>query len=216
MLDPNDASKVIIASPESVAALATEQSMVSDGVAPQGVANYMEDESAITFMLHGDAVFCRNWPYMYSLGSDPRSKAKTELVGVSPLPVVDEQHRTASCLGGDVMLINASSEMKEEAWEFIRFFDNEDNQKTWALGAGRLPTRKALYHDREVMEALPMIADAREALLNVRPRPVSGRYSEMSRVMALQFNNVLRGNTMPEEAIQTLQSELQQIVEQGQ
>jgi trehalose/maltose transport system substrate-binding protein len=114
------------------------------------------------------------------------------------------------------MLINASSEMKEEAWEFIRFFDNEDNQKTWALGAGRLPTRKALYHDREVMEALPMIADAREALLNVRPRPVSGRYSEMSRVMALQFNNVLRGNTMPEDAIQTLQSELQQIVEQGQ
>ena len=114
------------------------------------------------------------------------------------------------------MLINAFSEMKEEAWEFIRFFANEQSQKTRALEAGVLPTRKALYDDREVMEALPMIAEAKEALLNVRPRPVSGRYSEMSRVMALQFNNVRRGNTMPEEAVQTLQGELQQIVEQGQ
>ena len=215
VLDPNDASKVIIGSPESVAALATEQSMVSDGVAPQGVASYREYESEITFMLHGDAVFCRNWPYMYAIGSDPRSKAKTELVGVSPLPVGDGQHRTASCLGGDVLLIGASSEVKEEAWEFVRFFDNEVSQKTQALEANLLPTRKALYHDREVTEALPMIAEAKEALLNARPRPVSGHYSEMSRAMALQFNNVLRGNTMPEEAVETLQGELQQIIDEA-
>ena len=113
------------------------------------------------------------------------------------------------------MLINAFSEMKEEAWEFIRFFANEESQKTRALEAGLLPTRKALYHDREVMEALPMIAGAKEALLNARPRPVSGRYSEMSRAMALQFNNVLKGNTTPEEAVETLQRELQQIIERG-
>ena len=113
------------------------------------------------------------------------------------------------------MLINAFSEMKEEAWEFIRFFANEQSQKTRALEAGVLPTRKALYDDREVMEALPMIAEAKEALLNVRPRPVSGRYSEMSRAMALQFNNVLRGNATPEEAVETLQSGLQQIIERG-
>jgi len=216
VLDPNDASKVIIDSPESIAALATERSMVSDGVAPQGVANYMEPESDVTFMLHGNAVFCRNWPYMYGLSSAPGSKVKPGQVGVSPLPVADEQHRTASCLGGEVMLINASSEMKEEAWEVVRFFNNDENQKTWALETGFLPTRKALYDDREVMEALPTIAGAREALQNARPRPVSRYYSEMSRAMALQFNNVLRGNTMPEEAVETLQSELQQIVEQGQ
>jgi multiple sugar transport system substrate-binding protein len=215
VLDPNDASKVIIGSPESVAALATEQSMVSDGVAPQGVASYREYESEVTFMVHGDAVFCRNWPYMYRLSYDPKSKVKPGQVGFSPLPVADGQHPTASCLGGDVLLINALSEMKEEAWEFIRFFDNEESQKTRALEAGLLPTRKALYHDREVMEAVPMIAEAKEALLNVRPRPVSSHYSEMSRVMALQFNSVLRGDIVPEEAVQMLQSELQQIVERG-
>ena len=216
VLDPNDASKVIIGSPESVAALTTERSMVSDGVAPQGVASYREYESEVTFSIHGDAVFCRHWPYMYRLSFDPKSKVKPGQVGFSPLPVADGQHRTASCLGGDVLLINAFSEMKEEAWEFIRFFANEESQKTRALEAGLLPTRKALYHDREVKEALPMIAGAKEALLNVRPRPVSGRYSEMSRAMALQFNSVLMGNTTPEETVETLQGALQQIVEWGQ
>src|SRR5215218_9377983 len=164
---------------------------------------------------HGDAVFCRLWPPSYWSTSDPKSKVKPGQVGVSPLPVADGQHRTASCLGGDVLMISGFSQMKEEAWEFVRFFANEESQKTRALEVSLLPTRKALYHDREVKEALPMIAEAKEALLNVRPRPVSARYSEMSRVMALQFNNVLRGNTMPEKAVETLQGELQQIVERG-
>jgi multiple sugar transport system substrate-binding protein len=215
VLDPNDASKVIIDSPESVAALSTWQSMVSDGVAPQSVANYTESESDTTFMLHGDAVFCRNWPYMYALAANSRSKVTPEQVGVSPLPVGDGQSQSASCLGGDVVLINASSEKKEEAWEFVQFFNSVENQKTWALDQGDLPTRKALYDERGVLEAMPMIAQAKEALLNVRPRPVSGHYSEMARTMALQFNNVLRGATSPEVAVKTLQSKLQQIIEGG-
>jgi multiple sugar transport system substrate-binding protein len=215
VLDPNDASKVIIGSLESVAALATERSMVSEGVAPQGVASYREYESEVTFMVHGDAVFCRQWPYMYWWSSDPKSKVKPGQVAFSPLPVADGQNRTASCLGGDVLMISGFSEMKEEAWDFVRFFANEESQKTRALEVSLLPTRKALYHDREVKEALPMITEAKEALLNVRPRPVSGRYSDMSRVMALQFNNVLRGNATPEEAVEALQRELQQIIERG-
>jgi trehalose/maltose transport system substrate-binding protein len=216
VLDPNDASKVIIDSPESVAALTPEQSMVSDGVVPQGVANYTESASDTTFMLHGDAIFCRNWPYMYALGTNSGSKVKPEQVGVSPLPVGDGQRQSASCLGGDAMLINASSGTKEEAWELVEYFNSEENQKMWALEECDLPTRKALYGDRKVLEAMPMITQAEEALLNVRPRQVSGHYSKMSRAIALQFNSVLRGTTSPEVAAKTLQSELQQIIEQGQ
>ena len=95
------------------------------------------------------------------------------------------------------MLISASSEMKDEAWEFVRFMTSEESQKTTALTASTLPTCKALYDDREILEEVPMVAGAREALQNARPRPVSPRYSEMSRAMAQQFNNVLRGAITP-------------------
>jgi multiple sugar transport system substrate-binding protein len=94
-------------------------------------------------------------------------------------------------------------------------FNSEENQKSWALEMGDLPTRKALYNDREVLEALPMITQAKQALLNVRLRPVSGHYSEMSSAMTLQFNNVLRGAISPEEAVETFQSKLQEIIEEG-
>jgi ABC-type glycerol-3-phosphate transport system substrate-binding protein len=66
VLDPEDPSKVVIDSPESVAGLATEHSMIADGVSPEAVLHYKEDESHATF-LRGDAVFfLRNWPYRSS------------------------------------------------------------------------------------------------------------------------------------------------------
>ena len=92
-----DGDKVIIDSPESVAALTTEQSMISGGVTPQAVASYTLGEADVAF-LNGDSVFCRNWPYMYGLAGDPEmSKIKREQVDLSPLPVGEGQ--SAGCLG---------------------------------------------------------------------------------------------------------------------
>ncbi len=211
-----DGDRVIIDSPESVAGLTTEQSMVAEGVTPQAVANYTLLESLTTF-LNGDAVFCRWWPSLYGTTSDPEmSKIKPEQVGISPLPVGDRQHQAASCLAGDNLLINASSEMKDEAWEFIRFITSEESQKSWALVEPNLPARKTLYDDRQVLEAMPVIPATKEALRSARLRPVSPSYSEMSRTMAEQFNSVLTGATSAEQAVETLQGELKQIIERGQ
>ena len=60
-----------------------------------------------------------------------------------------------------------------------------------------------------------MVALSKEALQNARPRPVSPYYSQMSRTMAEQFNSVLTGATSPRESVETLQSELQRIIEEG-
>jgi multiple sugar transport system substrate-binding protein len=206
---------VIIDSPESVAGLTTEKSMISEGVAPQAVANYTFSGSDAAF-LNGDSVFCRNWPYMYGLAGNPdMSKIEPEQVGVSPLPVGEGQGQTASCLGGWNMLINASSEMQDEAWDFVQFMTSEASQKAYTLSASTLPTFNALYNDREILEEVPVIALSSKALQNARPRPISPYYSEMSRQMAEQFNNVLRGAISPEVAVETLQGELQRIIQQG-
>jgi multiple sugar transport system substrate-binding protein len=210
-----DGEKVIVDSPESVAGLTTEQSMISSGVTPQAVASYTIGEADAAF-LNGDAVFCRNWPYMYGLAGDPEmSKIKREQVGVSPLPVGEGYSQSAGCLGGWNMLIGASSQMQEEAWEFVRFMTREESQKIQTLSGSNLPTVNALYEDREVREEQPIVALSKDALQNARPRPVSPYYSEMSRTMAQQFNSVLTGATPSGEAVETLQSELQQIIKEG-
>jgi multiple sugar transport system substrate-binding protein len=210
-----DGDKVIIDSPESVAGLTTEQSMISEGVAPQAVANYTFSGSDIAF-LNGDSVFCRNWSYMYGLAGNPEmSKIKREQVGVSPLPVGEGQSQRASCLGGWNMLISTSSEMQDEAWEFVRFMTSEENQKEYSITASTLPTLKTLYDDREILEEVPVVDLSKEALQNARPRPVSPYYSQMSPEMAEQFNNVIRSDVSPGTAIKSLQSDLQRIIQQG-
>jgi multiple sugar transport system substrate-binding protein len=210
-----DGDKVIIDSRESVAGLTTEQSLVADQVAPQAVARFTATDSGLTY-LNGDAVFCRNWPFMYEfVGNLDISKIELEQVGVSQLPVGDELRQSAGCLGGWNMLISASSEMQDEAWEFVQFMTSEESQKAQTLSSSTLPTLKTLYDDRDIREEVPVVALSKEALQTARPRPVSPYYSQMSRGMAKHFNKALTGATSPKEAIETLQSELQQIIEEG-
>ena len=217
VVDPDDPDRVIIDSPESVAGLAAERSMVSDGVAPQAVANFAEAEADTAF-LAGDAVFCRNWPYMYALPGNPdaypgKLAIKPEQVGISALPVGGNQRQSASCLGGENVMINASSEGQDEIWDFVRFITSQEGQML-QLPYGP-PTLKTLYEDSQVLKANPVLSLGTEALQNSRPRPVSPHYSEMSSKMAEQFNGVLTGAISPEEAVITLQGELQQIIERG-
>lgn len=213
VLDDNDASKVVIDSPESVEGLAMAASMIADGVSPQAVTNYTEQESQTSF-LNGEAVFCRNWPYMYALVGNPdESKIKPDQVSVAPLPAGSAG--SVSGLGGWNFYINAASQKTEAAIAFAKFMAEPAQQKFRALNGSFLPTLKSLYEDKEILDAVPVIALAGEALANTVPRPVSPAYSDMSLKMAEQFNRAFKGDVSPEEAVKTLQTELQQIADQA-
>jgi len=214
VLDPNDASKVIIDSPESVAGLQTELSMVEDGVSPQAVSTYAEPETEAPF-LGGDAVFCRNWPYMYSLAGT-ENFIKPDVIDIAPLPA-GEGGESVSGLGGWNFFINAfaDTEAQDAAWEFVKYMTSPEQQKFYSLGGSYLPTLTALYDDPEIKENVPTVRLAPEALKRTQPRPVSPVYSDMSLQMAEQFNASLSGDTPPPQAISTLQKELQSIADQA-
>jgi multiple sugar transport system substrate-binding protein len=216
ILDPDDPSKVIIESPESVAGFATARSMIDDGVAPTAVTTYKEDESHAAF-IGGDAVFLRNWPYVYALLSDPTaSKIKPDQVGIAEIPVGEEGMQSYSTLGGWNFFINATSEKQEQAWEFIKFMTDPAQQKINALQASKLPTRRALYEDPEILEKAPVARLGKEAIVeNSQPRPVSPVYSDVSLELGEQFNRSLKGDVSPEQAVKSLQDELQSLANQA-
>jgi len=215
VLDPNDPNKVVIDSPEAAAGLAIEQGIVEDGVAPQAVATYTETETDPAF-LGNKAVFARNWPYMYALaGTKDYPDVKPEMIGVAPVPVTPG-NGLVSTLGGWNMLINAQTDMPDEAWEFVQWMTSEQAQKKRALDASLLPTRPSLYKDKEIKETLPVVVQGEEALKNTKSRPVSPYYSDMSLEMQEQFNGVVKGDTSPEDAVASLQDSLTQIIEAGQ
>ncbi|BBL80449.1 ABC transporter substrate-binding protein [Rubrobacter xylanophilus] len=215
VLDPQDPTRVVIDSPEAAAGLATERSMIEDGVAPRAVTTYKEDEAHGAF-LRGDAVFMRNWPYVYALVGNPEeSRIEPGQVGISELPAARGQ-RSYSCLGGWNFFINAASDRQDAAWEFIRWMTRPEQLKVNALEGSRLPTRSGLYEDREVLRKVPVARLGKEAIIrNSRPRPVTPYYSDMSLRMAEQFSASLKGEIPPEEAVGALQRELEQLIERG-
>ena len=95
----------------------------------------------------------RNVPRMYALASDPaESRIEPLVIGIAALPVAEEGLRSYSCLGGWNLFMNANSRNPDAAWEFIQFMAAPEQQKFRAIEGSVLPTRQALYEDREVLE----------------------------------------------------------------
>jgi multiple sugar transport system substrate-binding protein len=215
ILDPADPNKVIVDSPEAIAGLATERSMITDGISPQAVTVYKEDESAGAF-LNGDAVFLRNWPYVYALiGTSDYPKLETDQVGVSELPSSDGKPGNGT-VGDQPLYISTSSQNPDAAWKFIEFLSAPEQQKFRAIEGSYLPTRSKLYEDPEIQESVPVVALAKTALQHTLPRPVTPYYSDMSLEMRDQFNASLLGDVSPEDAARTMKENLENLIQQGQ
>jgi multiple sugar transport system substrate-binding protein len=207
--------EVVIDSPESQRGLEIERSMIEDGISPESVTQYKEQEVG-TIFLGGDAVFMRNVPRMYALASDPdESNISPEQINLSALPVAEEGLQSYSSLGGWNFFLNANSRNPDAAYEFISFMSAPEQQKYRSIEGSVLPTRQELYEDEEILREVRVAELGQEAIKNTRPRPVSPFYSDMSLRMAAQFVRSLRGDVPPGEALSTLQDELEEIVDQG-
>jgi multiple sugar transport system substrate-binding protein len=212
--------KVVIDSSEAVAGLETYASMVADGVAPKAVANYDETTSEPVFGA-GDAVFTRDWPGFYALFGIPAKdggypNVKPEQVGIAPIPVAEPGMQSYSTLGGWNQFVNAATDLQEEALTFAQFMTATEQEKLLATDGGQRPTRKALYEDPDVLEALPGIDLQKEILFNnAKSRPITEYYGDMSLELAEQFNNVVIGDTSPQQAAETLQKSLSDIMAQA-
>src|SRR5215207_10250736 len=215
VLDPSDPTRVVIDSPQAIAGLETERSMITDGISPEAVTLYEEPETEGEF-LNGDAVFLRNWPYVYALiGTSDCPKLKPEQVGVSELPSSDGKPGNGT-VGDQPLYISTSSKNPDAAWKFIEFLSAPAQQKFRAMEGSYLPTRSKLYDDPEIQESVPVVALAKTALQHTLPRPVSPYYSDMSLEMQEQFNASLLGEVSPGEAARPMKENLENLIQQGQ
>jgi multiple sugar transport system substrate-binding protein len=216
VLDPNNVNRVIIGSVEAVRGLETERSLITDGLAPLSVAVYKEQEAHTAFLTNEESIFARNWPYMLGLAADPAlSKVKPEAIGVSALPVEQKGNQSFSALGGWNFTINAASDKKEQAWEFIKYMSDPAVQGEIAIAASLLPTKKAVYKDKKVTKEQPTVGLAADLATNAKTRPTHPFYSDMSLLLAEGYNESLKGDVSPERTVRGLQDELARITEIG-
>lgn len=213
--DVLDGDTVIVDSPEAIAGLANQQSLVAEGIAPEAVANFKEDEASGAF-LRGDSVFMRMWPYAYDfLGDKELSSITADQVELTQLPVASEDLPRVNVGGGFNFFINADAGDQEAAYALIEYLTAPEQQKQLAIEGAYLPTLNDLYDDPEIIKAVPGVRLGKEVVPATTTPPVSPFYSDMSLVMSEAFNANILGETTPEETAANLKGELESIIERG-
>jgi trehalose/maltose transport system substrate-binding protein len=203
---------VTINNPKAIKALETARSWVGT-ISPVGVTTYAEEEARNIWQA-GNAAFMRNWPYAYGLGADPKSAVSGKF-DVTVLPKGGETGKNAACLGGWQLMVSAYSKVPDAAAELVQYLSSPEVQKRIAIHFSVLPTRLALYSDRDVLAKNPFF----KIMLNVfnnavtRPSTVTGSdYNQLSTAFFQNVNRVLTGDESAQKAVSEVEKVAKRIV----
>ncbi|KFJ57708.1 bacterial extracellular solute-binding family protein [Brucella neotomae 5K33] len=185
-------------------------------ISPQGVLGYQEEESRGVWQT-GNAVFMRNWPYVYALSNSADSAVKGKF-DVAPLPAMAEGEPPASALGGWNLAVSKYSTKQDAAIALVKFPASPEVQKAEAVELSRLPTIEALYDDKDVIAAQPFMANWKPIFQNAVPRPSAAtkvKYNEVSSKFWTAVHKTLAGSGTAAENLELLEVELTELKGSG-
>ncbi|MEZ4863227.1 MAG: ABC transporter substrate-binding protein [Caldilineaceae bacterium] len=185
-------------------------------ISPPGVVSYQEEDARGVWQA-GNAAFMRNWPYAYSLGNAEDSAIKGN-IAVVPLPKGDgPDARNADTLGGWQMAVSKYSKNPEAAAQFAACIAGPEAQKLLALGDSKLPTIGDLYQDEEILAKNPFFSQLYDVFNGgavARPSTVtSDKYNEVSTIYFTEVNKVLTGAQTGQQAVEAIESQLQDLLQ---
>ncbi|SDK16665.1 extracellular solute-binding protein [Sediminibacillus albus] len=187
---------------DTEAGLKTMYNFTTADWTPEDILNYTEGEASTAFE-NGNAVFERNWPYIYGRLKNPEESGATvdvENVQAAPLP-------NGGSVGGWLLGINANSEAKEGAWAFIEFLSGPEGQKILSTEGSYLPGYNPLLENQEVLDSNDLLTmeGFQNALQSTIARPVSADYSEISNEIQVAVHKYLSSGEGLDNAVQTIE-----------
>jgi len=180
---------------------------IKNGAAKKAVTTYMEEQARRSFEA-GRATFMRNWPYAYGLGQESDIKGKFE---VAPYPAFEGGGK-AGILGGHNLVISAFSQNPEGSVALIDYLTAPEAIKRDAAEYSLAPTLVETYDDPEVKEALPFLAELKQAVEQAKSRPVTPVYNAVSQAIYKNVNQALSGQVEPQAALETANEEIDQAL----
>nr|WP_300309866.1 ABC transporter substrate-binding protein [Halomonas sp.] len=202
--------KVTIDNPEAAAALDMAAAWIGT-ISPEGTLNHTEEETRGVFQ-SGNALFLRNWPYVWNLANGDGS-AVQDKIGMAPLPHGPDG-ASAATLGGWNLAVSRYSKHPQLAAELVAYITAVPQQREHAIEAGMNPTIEALYQDPEVLASNPSMGELYDTLVGGIPRPSSitkAAYPRVSNALFNRVHEVLSGDIDGTTAVAQLQGELTRI-----
>lgn len=204
---------VTVNNPAAVRALREAASWIGD-ITPTGALNYAEEEARGVFQ-SGDAVFMRNWPYVWALAQKEESPI-TGKIGIMPIPVGGAGGRPSGALGGWNIAVSRHSRHTEAAVSLLLHLTGVEGQRMFCLLGTYTPSIVQLFDDPDIRRANP--AAILEVFENAVPRPsgvCAGRYNRVSNEFYNTVHAVLSGYAEPEKALADLEAALKRVARRG-
>lgn len=178
-------------------------------IAPTAMPTYSIEDIRHLFE-NGKSVFLRQWTYVWALANSKES-AIAGKVGVAPIPH-GAFGRSASCLGGWNLAINAKSQHADAAAQLAVHLTSAESQKYLAINASLPPTRRGLYRDPAVLQANPWYRYLYDVVTGALPRPVSKDETKISDRVQRQVNAALKREVSVAGGLANAQRDVEQIV----
>ncbi|MEQ4184148.1 ABC transporter substrate-binding protein [Pseudomonas syringae] len=207
----NPRGDIVVNSQASRVALTLAKSWIGE-ISPPGVLNYTEEEGRGVFQ-SGNALFMRNWPYVWALVQSKDSAIKDK-VGVAPLPSGGANGTHASTLGGWGLAVSRYSRNPKLAAELVAYLTSAQQQKQRALAGAYNPVIESLYADPELLAAMPYYTQLHGILSNgvMRPAAITANgYPRVSNAFFDRVHSVLAGDIPVDQALVELERELTRI-----
>ena len=209
----SDDGKVTIDNPAAADALTLAKSWIGT-ISPEGVLNYDEEASRAVFE-SGNAVFHRNWPYVWGT-SQTTGSAVIDKVGMMPLPVGKAGEKSSGCLGPMYYGVSKFSTKPDVAANFVDFITGPEMQKMRAVDAAFNPSITALYTDADVLKKIPFLKDNQQAFADsaIRPSGYTGTsYNRVSQAFYRSVHDMLSGGKEVESGLKDMAARLEKLKE---
>ncbi len=211
IVDPSGA--VRIDNPATIAALDMAKRWIGD-ISPAAVLGAGEEESRAMFE-SGNAVFLRNWPYVWPAVNAPGSPIRNK-VGIAVLP--RGPNGAGTTLGGHQLAVSRFSRHQALAIDLVLYLTGSAEQKRRAIALGVSPTIGKLYQDADLLAINPYQESLRAAAASATARPstVTGRqYERVSSEFWKMVAGVLAEGKDPAASVKTLEATLNAMQTDG-
>jgi multiple sugar transport system substrate-binding protein len=192
--------------PQAKAGLQTLVDAFKNGDIPKAAITYQEEQGRQAFEA-GKLMFYTNWPYAYSLTTDPKgtsfaAKDKSKL-GIAGFP-------GKSSLGGHNWAISNFSKHKGTALAFLKWAQSPAVQTFQIENASAAPVLTSLYTDSSLTSKFPYLSTLKASLDNAVPRPGTPYYQAVTTAIQNNAYAALQGTKSVDSALSDMSTAIKQ------
>lgn len=181
---------------------------------PPGVEEYAWDDRANAFT-QGKVAMINNWSVRTPLFQDPDISKVIDKFDVAIMPHA-EGAPSVPPVGGWIMCINAHSQKKDAAWDYMKWFASPEVHKKFVL-AGGPPSRHSAMQDEDIIAEqfwVPTLYDSAKLAWS-EGRPRHALTFELIDALGLEVNRAIVGDSTPQEAMEAANENITQMLERA-